>query len=351
MKPVINPKAKILLVGEAPGTGDTVFPFTGWAGQELDHLLRDVGLSRLDVSLTYLFDERPPNDDLNSWAVSRRDAKELFAPGLQRTTIPCKKGIVDPRRVQPAFARLQAEIKDAAPNVIGALGNASLAALCGVSGITKLRGALHHYQCPDEDGAGQHTIKVIPTFSPGFVLRNYESRPAAVADFQKLRLEASSPETNLINRTIYLDPTKEDLEAWIETLSASRFLACDIETKARQITCMGFAPNEREAYVIPLWTPKGNYWDHEGEVLAYKAIKKICESDSTKIFQNGIYDIQYLMKYKIRVRNFSEDTMLLHHSLYPALPKSLDFLGSIYVNERAWKRWRLRGDEDYKKDE
>ena len=54
---------------------------------------------------------------------------------------------------------------------------------------------------------------------------------------------------------------------------------------------MGFAPNEREAYVIPLWTPKGNYWDHEGETLAYKAIKKICESDSTKIFQNGIYDV------------------------------------------------------------
>ena len=69
------------------------------------------------------------------------------------------------------------------------------------------------------------------------------------------------------------------------------------------------------------------------------------------IFQNGIYDVQYLMKYRIRVRNFSEDTMLLHHSLYPALPKSLDFLGSIYANEQAWKRWRLRGDEDYKKDE
>ena len=342
MTPVLNPRARILLIGEAPALDDRGYPFSGSAGQELDFLLRDVELSRVDVSLTNLFEEKVPNNDLNSWAVPRKDLKKLINPDLPWNAIPCKKGVVDPAKLQPALARLHSEIEKVNPHVIGTFGNAALAALCGVSGISKLRGALHFY----------NSIKVIPTYAPGFVLRNYEARPAVVADLQKIKLESSNREANLLNRKIYLDPDLDDLLAWTERLSKEKFLACDIETKARQITCIGFAPNKTEAFVVPLWTPKGNYWKtEEEEVLAYKAIKKICESDAVKIFQNGIYDIQYLIKYKIRVRNFSEDTMLMHHSLYPALQKGLDFLGSVYANERAWKRWRVRGDEEFKKDE
>ena len=29
--------------------------------------------------------------------------------------------------------------------------------------------------------------------------------------------------------------------------------------------------------------------------------------------------------------------MLLHHALQPESPKGLDYLGSIYTNEAAWK--------------
>lgn len=339
--PIINPIAKILLIGEAPAPDDRTSLFSGASGQELDFLLRDAELSRMHVSLTALFKEKIPGGDINNWAVPRKDLKKLTNPNLPFNVIPCKKGAVDPGILQPALKELIDEIHKAKPNVIGVMGNSPLAALCGISGIGKLRGALHFFE----------TIKIIPTYHPGFVLRNYESRPAVVADFQKLKIESESKEANLLNRKIYLDPTKEDLKDWVEYLSKAQHLACDIETKARQITCMGFAPNKKEAFVIPLWTPKGNYWDEEGEILAYKAIKAICESSAIKIFQNGLYDVQYLIKYKIKVKNFSEDTMLLHHSLYPALPKSLDFLGSIYCSERAWKRWRSRGDEEFKPEE
>jgi hypothetical protein len=34
--------------------------------------------------------------------------------------------------------------------------------------------------------------------------------------------------------------------------------------------------------------------------------------------------------------------MILHHSMYPEMPKSLAFLGSIYTNEVAWKKMRDR---------
>ena len=91
----------------------------------------------------------------------------------------------------------------------------------------------------------------------------------------------------------------------------------------------------------------------EDEVFAYKCVRKICASPAIKIAQNGLYDVQYLFKYQIPVVNFLHDTMLLHHSLYPALQKGLDFLGSIYANDRAWKRWRVRGGDthDLKRDE
>jgi hypothetical protein len=44
------------------------------------------------------------------------------------------------------------------------------------------------------------------------------------------------------------------------------------------------------------------------------------------------------------------DTMLLHHAMYPELPKSLGFLGSIYTNESAWKLMR-QDSEELKRDE
>jgi hypothetical protein len=80
---------------------------------------------------------------------------------------------------------------------------------------------------------------------------------------------------------------------------------------------------------------------------AYSFVREVMESPAIKIAHNGIYDTQYLFKYDIAARNFTEDTMLLFHSLYPAMPKALGFLGSIYANERAWKAWRVRGSDTH----
>ncbi len=67
------------------------------------------------------------------------------------------------------------------------------------------------------------------------------------------------------------------------------------------------------------------------------------------LFQNGMYDLQYLYKMGFRPRACLEDTMLLHHSLFPELQKGLGFLGSVYSNEAAWKL--MRKQDSFKKDE
>jgi hypothetical protein len=57
-----------------------------------------------------------------------------------------------------------------------------------------------------------------------------------------------------------------------------------------------------------------------------------------KLFQNGMYDIAFLLRsYGIRVYGCAEDTMLLHHALQPESLKGLGYLGSIYTDFGPWK--------------
>ncbi|KKL46727.1 hypothetical protein LCGC14_2342680 [marine sediment metagenome] len=135
-------------------------------------------------------------------------------------------------------------------------------------------------------------------------------------------------------------------------------LAFDTETRKGQITCISFAPSPTIAIVIPFVektpNPDYNYWkDPEDEKSAWRFVQKVLDSPVPKLAQNGLYDLQYLWTpHGISVRNFSEDTMLLHHSIYIELPKGLGFLGSIYTEEVAWKLMRTRSkDSVEKKDE
>lgn len=63
-----NPKARILLVGEAPGREEDMAgkPFVGKAGEELDKLLNEVGLSRAEIFLTNVVHCRPPRNDIRA---------------------------------------------------------------------------------------------------------------------------------------------------------------------------------------------------------------------------------------------------------------------------------------------
>ncbi len=54
--------------------------------------------------------------------------------------------------------------------------------------------------------------------------------------------------------------------------------------------------------------------------------------------------VTYLwQRYGIPVRNYTDDTMLMHHALQPESEKGLGFLGSVYCDEPAWKQMRKHG--------
>jgi DNA polymerase len=62
-----NPQAKIMLVGEAPGKEEDLqgLPFVGKAGQMLDRLLRDLGISRSSLFVTNIVKCRPTEGNKN----------------------------------------------------------------------------------------------------------------------------------------------------------------------------------------------------------------------------------------------------------------------------------------------
>lgn len=205
--------------------------------------------------------------------------------------------------------------------------------------------------------ATEPSVKVVPTFHPAAVSRQWSWRPITVADIIKAGREAQYPELIRPERYVTINPSLYDIFAWKAIVEASPppLLAVDIETQWKMIKCIGFARSRSEALVIPFLDggkPGHNYWTtFEEERTAWLAVKEILESDTPKLFQNGMYDLQYIFKMGIKPQNVKHDTMLLHHSLFPEMRKGLGFLGSIYTNEAAWKLMGRPKADTVKRDE
>ncbi len=247
--------------------------------------------------------------------------------------------------------RLGDEILRIDPNLIVCLGNTPLWALAGRTGISKLRGTT----C-----LSTHTVsgyKLLCTYHPAAVLRQWELRPTTIIDLGKIPHEAGFDEVRRPNCEIWIEPGLDDIRAFIHAhIHSCKILSVDIETAGSQITCIGFAPRRDLAIVIPIHdsrTKTGCYWaSGEDELQCWSLVRRVLEDKSiAKVFQNGLYDIAFLWRaYGIGVKGATEDTMLLHHALQPEALKGLAFLGSVYTNHGPWKSERKGVDTTIKRD-
>jgi DNA polymerase I-like protein with 3'-5' exonuclease and polymerase domains len=169
--------------------------------------------------------------------------------------------------------------------------------------------------------------------------------------------ESQWPELRRPERSVIVDPDINEVWAWVEATlrRPSALLACDIETGNRQIKCIGFARSRSEALVVPfvdLVHGQGSYWPSvTDELTAWQAVRALLESQIPKVFQNGVYDLQYILAMGLWPQALVHDTMLLHHSLFPEMQKGLGFLGSIYTSEASWKLMRRHKPDSEKRDE
>lgn len=305
-------------------------PFAGPGAGILYGLLAQAGIDKRECYFTNAINQRPAGNRIESFYGPKAEA------------IPEYRAIFNGKYIHNRYAgeitRLFEEIERVKPNVIVALGNLALWALAKKSGIKKYRGAptLTHDQ----------RWKLIPTWAPASILKQWELRIIALADLSKARKESAFPELRRPRRYIYLEPDISDIEEFYEEfLVPSPFVSCDIETAAKTITEVGYSNADgTRAIVIPFYSrlaEDGNYWpSFTAERKAWKLVRMINSTKPT-IGQNFSYDMTYFWRtVRIPTPLFLGDTMILHHSLQPELQKGLGFLGSIYTNEPSWKFMR-----------
>lgn len=322
---------KIALVGEAWGAEEerARVPFVGPAGYCLNKMLQLAEINRHECLVTNVFNLRPKGNDIGDLCDGKKGDIIQGKP-------PIKAGKYIRSEYQPQLDRLYMELSSVRPHVIVALGGTAMWALCNTTGISKLRGAVT---------SSPHG-KVLPTYHPAAVLRDWSLRPITIADLAKAKREAAYPEIRRPEREIWIEPSLSDIESFFwRYLQPASIIAIDIETLKDQITCIGFAPSAQIALVIPFTDFRKescSYWSTpEMEKEAWQWVRRICGLPARKLFQNGLYDLHFLWRrYGITCSNVTDDTLLLHHALQPEMPKGLGFLGSIYTNEPAWKLMR-----------
>ena len=160
-----NTSARLMFVGEAPGADEDeqARPFVGRSGQLLDKIIAGCGLKRQDVWIGNIIKCRPPDN---------RDPK--------------------PEEIIACIPYLQRQIELIDPEIIVALGaHAAKTLLNTPKAIGQLRGMFHEYT----PGIGKKSIKLMPTFHPSYLLRNYsdDNRRKVWEDMKKVIAELGLP--------------------------------------------------------------------------------------------------------------------------------------------------------------
>ena len=149
-----NADADLMFVGEAPGRNEDEqgLPFVGRAGQLLEQLLGEIGLTRADVFITNVLGCRPPgNRD------PQPDEIEICKPFLSQ-----KIDLIEPR-------------------VICTLGNFATKCLSGSpTGITRCHGV------PQLRELGRRQVHLFPVFHPAAALRTPSMLDTMREDFARL---------------------------------------------------------------------------------------------------------------------------------------------------------------------
>lgn len=328
--------ATMAFVGEAPGEEEDLAgrPFIGAAGRLLTKVLARAGLKREHVYITNVFKHRP----------ERNNILLFYEDKHMRRLRP---------EVHDTYDQLIAELQRLENlEIVVLLGTVPLRALFGKSGITKYRGSpLRHPAFPN--------VWFLPTYHPAFALRKWVWTHIIAADIQKARdivegrIQPHRPRNPIL-------PSHENFHQrclhFLRNIESGATVVCDVEVIGQHASCIVLATSPTECCVVPFYHEAyedKSFWSYEDEKVVWGEIIRILEDENiTKVFHNAMFDVPFLLRlHNIRVRGPILDTMIMHHDVYPELPKGLDFLTSFYLAEPYYKDdlkiWRqLPGDMD-----
>ena len=154
-----NPKAKIMLIGEAPGYEEDLsgIPFVGHAGKKLDQMINAIGLNRKkNVYITNILPWRPLNN-----RTPTDDEISFFLPYVEK------------------------HIAIIHPIIILLFGNVASKAILNKKGITNFHGEWFKYNNPYLN----EKINVMCIFHPSFILRSPEKKKNVWEDLKKVKIK------------------------------------------------------------------------------------------------------------------------------------------------------------------
>lgn len=170
-----NPRAHIMLVGEAPGADEDRQgkPFVGVSGQLLDRILKSIGLDRTSddpassVYISNILNWRPPGNRTPSTAEI-----DISLPFIERHI---------------ALVR---------PKLLILCGGVSAKGLLGSGeSISKLRGRFHDYKPSTENIAADTShVPAIATYHPAYLLRTPSQKRLVWADMLMVRARLNGAE-------------------------------------------------------------------------------------------------------------------------------------------------------------
>ena len=143
-----------------------------------------------------------------------------------------------------------------------------------------------------------------------------------------------------------LYPTLSEMYLFVEEASDAGAYALDIEEAGEHIICVGMTAinletNQLGTTVCLRFRKQGGglYWqDYEDHTEAVRVVQQLLLLPVPKIFQNGItFDVPELAALGFKICGPYIDTMHLAHTAYPELPKSLQFLATLYLGSPVWK--------------
>lgn len=356
--PEDNPGATFAVVGDAPGDSEAREgrPFVGPAGAEITKALSQSGVRRGDAYWTTTVLCQPPGNDLKRLlaqlqsrnAEKKRENAQRAKEG--RSPLP-----LEPSPVECCKPRLAAELARF-PRILLAGGTPTRTVTGATASILDLRGGMMAGRLlydpsvntmrlvgveASEENAGA-AVQVMPTLSPGFVLRAPKWTVPFRTDVSRAMrwfrgvLEWTPP------RVVY-QPSPDDLAAFL--LRPGAVLAYDYETDgieplSANVRCIGIGDADT-VYLVGIVSKDGQrrFYSPADEARIHAVLRAFfADPEIVKVGHNaGSYDRMVVRaQYGIDPEP-TLDTILLHRLVESELPHNLAFVGSVYTDIHSWK--------------
>lgn len=269
------------------------------------------------------------NDELSEAGI---ESGEVY----HTSAIKCRSWEGNPSRadIKACKVYLDEEIDIVKPEFILLLGNEALSSVTGHSGIMAYKGR----------PLTRDRATIIPTISPGAVLRNPGQRESFRGDLRFFAAQVYEKSSSVPPPKIKIIDTPKKLEKLKQKLSEAQLISYDVETtragefeeNAAIISLAGtLVMNDGSLYIfaIPLFHPQSAFERVWERVL--QALAKYLAKPKKQIAHNGKFDARWLRQFGVPVR-VTFDTMLAAHLLDENRQKGLKPQGTSRLGVAPW---------------